>query len=189
MKIIVIIALAILITYTSSTDNNTDLHINNKTYFEAESVNRLIISNLTEIRYPKKEYVLDSDLQEVLFQIIQDWNEVETLTNRTKIAACIILVRNSLAVGNKDVSATLEDTKHDQSKTFEKILALMYERCFKTIPHDVISKVMEPNKFSAWEESYNEYVKFQKNIFQIIGPELKFTDSEKFILNQIAEVT
>ena len=95
----------------------------------------------------------------------------------------MILVRNSLAVGNKDVTATLKDTKHDKEKTMDKIISLMLDRCYKTIPENVVNKVLEPKKFAAWDETYGEYIKFQKNVFQIIGPELKNTDSEKFILN------
>jgi tetrahydromethanopterin S-methyltransferase subunit G len=99
----------------------------------------------------------------------------------------MILVRNSLAVGNKEVTATLKDSKHDKEKTFDKIISLMLDKCYKTISDDVINKVLDPKKFAAWEESYGDYIKFQKNVFQIIGPELKYSDNEKFILNEIED--
>ena len=120
--------------------------------------------------------------------LIEDWNEVENLNNRTKIAACLVVIRNSLSVGNKDVKNTMRDTKHDKEKTFNKIIALMLEHCYNSITDEFIKKLLEPGNYNIWDKSYSDLIYFNKNIFQIIGPELKNTASGKYILDEINDV-
>ena len=62
---------------------------------------------------------------------------------RTKyiLAACIILIKNSLSKGNNDVIQTLKDTKHPKDKTFDKIYAMMLENCVENIEEIIALKV------------------------------------------------
>jgi len=62
---------------------------------------------------------------------------------RTKyiLAACIILIKNSLSKGNNDVIQTLKDTKHPKDKTFDKIYAMMLENCVENIEERIALKV------------------------------------------------
>jgi hypothetical protein len=57
------------------------------------------------------------------------------------LAACIILVKNSLSKGNNDVIQTLKDTKHPKDKTFDKIYAMMLEFCSDNLEDSIALKV------------------------------------------------
>jgi len=100
----------------------------------------------------------------------------------------MVIQRTSLNKGNAQVSQTLKDTKHSKEKTFDKIVANMLEHCYSTIPERVIEKVLNPDNLNLWEDSFNEYLKFNKNVFQIIGPEPKLTSSEQYIVDEIQRV-
>ena len=88
----------------------------------------LNIYNLTDIEYKPKEYVFDEDLQKVKI-VIQNVDELKLIENRTKIAACLVIVRNSLTRGNKEVTAALEETVHPKDKTWDKLRAIMLDTC------------------------------------------------------------
>lgn len=100
----------------------------------------------------------------------------------------MLLVRNSLGRGNPDVTAALKETKHDKEKTYDKIVAMMLDTCHNTIEERIIDKILKPDNFAIWDETYTKYLTFNKNVFQIIGPELKNTPSEKVVLDQIDSI-
>jgi len=52
---------------------------------------------------------------------------------KAKVAACVILVKNSLSKGNTEVTITLKETKHQKDKTFDKIFSMMLENCVDNI--------------------------------------------------------
>jgi hypothetical protein len=82
----------------------------------------------------------------------------------------------------------MRDTKHDKEKTFNKIIALMLHNCYSLITDEVIEKILEPGNYLVWENSYSELISFNKNVFQIIGPELKNTAEEKYLLDEMNDV-
>jgi hypothetical protein len=49
------------------------------------------------------------------------------------LAACTIMIKNSLSKGNNEVIQTLKDTKHPKDKTFDKIYAMMLENCVENL--------------------------------------------------------
>ena len=100
----------------------------------------------------------------------------------------MLLVRNSLGRGNPDVTTTLKETKHDKEKTYDKIVTMMLYTCTHTIEERIIHKILKPENFAIWDETYNKYLTFNKNVFQMIGPELKNTPSEKVVLDQISAI-
>lgn len=97
-------------------------------------VPKLNIANLTELSYHSDQMKFDEDLQ-------SDYDELITIKNRTKLAACLILIKNSLAKGNNDVIKTLKETKHDKEKTYDKIVAMMTDSCYNKIDKVTIEKV------------------------------------------------
>ena len=136
---------------------------------------------MTEISYNDEKPKLDDDLQ-------KDLDEVLLVKNRSKIAACMLIMRTNLAKGNQNVINVLKDSKHDKEKTYDKIVAMMLDNCYNNIKHSVVEKILQPENISYWEESFEELLAFNKNVFQIIGPELKYIPSEKFILDDIDKV-
>jgi len=116
-------------------------------------------------------------------------NEVILVKNRSRIAACMLLIRNNLSNENKKVISVLAETKHDKEKTYNKIVAMMLDNCYSKIDQATIEKVLKPESLDKWDESYEKLLEFNKNVFQIIGPELKFSNRESFILDEISKVT
>jgi hypothetical protein len=115
-------------------------------------------------------------------------DEVDALKNRTTIAACMLILRANLEKGNQQITQALKETKHDKTKTYDKIIAMILDNCYTTINEYDVSNVLKPENFMVWSDSYEPYVQFNKNVFQIIGPEPKLTSSEKFIKDDIEKV-
>lgn len=57
------------------------------------------------------------------------------------VASCVILIKNSLTKGNKEVLQALKETKHPRDKTFDKIYAMMLVNCVDNIEERVALKV------------------------------------------------
>jgi hypothetical protein len=47
---------------------------------------------------------------------------------------------------------------------------------------------MDPEKFVIWDPKYGRLLTFNKKIFQIIGPDVKYTPREKQLLDLIHDV-
>lgn len=142
----------------------------------------LNIFNLTEIVYDNVDEIVDKDL-------LEDKKFIEHTKWKTKLASCLLIMRSSLMKGNKEVSQALNDTKHDKAKTYDKIQAMMLERCVENITESIVDKVLHADRFALWEDSYSTLLTFNKNIFQIIGPELKYSSTERRILDEINLIT
>ncbi len=108
---------------------------------------------------------------------------------KAKIAACSLLVRTSLNNGNENVKNAIRDTKHNKDKTFDKITAMMLDTCMGLIEKNDINTIITSDNANHWSKEYEKYVTFNKNVFQIIGPELQNTPSEKKIIEQIQSIS
>lgn len=47
---------------------------------------------------------------------------------------------------------------------------------------------MDPENFVVWEPKYARLLAFNKKIFQIIGPDVKYSPKEKILLDMIHDV-
>ena len=73
---------------------------------------------------------------------------------------------------------------------------MMLENCVENIEERVALKVnifckiqiLEPDNFQIWENKFSRLLTFNKKIFQIIGPEVKYTTKEKELLDLIHKV-
>jgi hypothetical protein len=108
--------------------------------------------------------------------------------NRTKTAACMLILRTNLNRGNDQIKKTIKESKHDKEVTYDKIIANMLDTCHKNIDEKTIEKILKPENINLWENSFEDLLKFEKNVFQIIGPQPKLTSSEQFIMNDIENV-
>jgi hypothetical protein len=61
---------------------------------------------------------------------------------KAKVAACVILVKNSLSKGNTEVTLALKETKHPKDKTFDKIFSMMLENCVDNIEEKTRKEVI-----------------------------------------------
>jgi hypothetical protein len=100
----------------------------------------------------------------------------------------MIIMRNSLARGNKNVNNALKETKHDKTKTYDKIISMMLDTCTGTIEDRTVDKILQSEDVNVYDNKFEKYLQFNKNVFQIIGPQLQNTPSEKVILDDIQRV-
>jgi len=53
----------------------------------------------------------------------------------------MVLIRNNIVHGNLDIGPVIKSSKHDKSKTFDKILASMVSYCESHIKEDLANFV------------------------------------------------
>jgi hypothetical protein len=53
----------------------------------------------------------------------------------------MVLIRNNIVHGNIDIGPVIKSSKHDRSKTFDKILASMIENCDRKITENDVNHV------------------------------------------------
>lgn len=73
---------------------------------------------------------------------IQEWEEYKGVDLKAKVAACVILIKNSLSKGNTEVTLTLKETKHPKDKTFDKIFSMMLENCVENVEARTLKEVI-----------------------------------------------
>ncbi len=100
----------------------------------------------------------------------------------------MLIMKTSLSKGNKNVESVLKATKHEKARTYDKIVAMMLDTCIGAINDSTVDKIMNTEDPNYWEDSFNDLLDFNKSVFQIIGPELQNTPSEKKILDEISAV-
>jgi hypothetical protein len=74
----------------------------------------------------------------------KDFDEISLTKKRTKLAACMSIVRNSLAEGNNEMKEALRSSGVDKSKGYDKIVLAMLENCQNKIKDEIIEKVLDP---------------------------------------------
>jgi hypothetical protein len=96
---------------------------------------------------------------------------ISDIKRKSKIVACMSLVRNSLAEENKDVKNALDNSKLDSSKSFDKIIFQMLDNCEKKITDSEVDYLLNPDNILTLvsvNERYSELIKFDKNILKNI---------------------
>lgn len=68
-------------------------------------------------------------------------DDIERVKLRTKLLACMAILRNSLAKGNEDIRTAIKDSKFDKAKTFDKVAFTMLLNCKRVIKDEHVDKV------------------------------------------------
>ncbi len=92
-------------------------------------------------------------------------------------------MRLSLSAGNRNVKIAMKETKHDKEKTYEKAFAMMLSNCYSNIDASTTDMVSQPEGYNRWNEKFDDLLEFNRNVFQIIGPELQYTKKEQKLLD------
>jgi hypothetical protein len=109
----------------------------------------------------------DSKLSE---DLQKDLEEISLTKRRAKLAACMSIIRNSLAEGNSDIKSTLESSNFDRSKSFDKIVLSMVNNCDEHIKPADIEYVLSPDNVLTPLVSKAELkslIKFNKDILSV----------------------
>jgi len=67
---------------------------------------------------------------------------LDEVKNKTRIVACMVLIRNNIVHGQIDIGQTIKTSKHDRSKSFDKILASMIDHCDNIINDNEVNYVI-----------------------------------------------
>ena len=100
----------------------------------------------------------------------------------------MLIIRTSLNKGNKNVINVMKITKHEKTRSFDKIVAMMLDTCTGSIDYKTTQKILNSEDSNIWDDSFEQLLIFNKNVFQIIGPQLQNTPSEKSILDEIQTI-
>lgn len=120
------------------------------------------ISSNETLNVSKKENMpnlnIDAKLQE-------DINEIKALKKRTRLSACMSLIRNNLNQKNKKVETMISNSKYDASSTYDFILYNLIFKCIKNINETHIEKVLNPeNTFKVLKEIDKELFILDDNL-------------------------
>merc|ERR1712151_1405915 len=140
-----------------------------------EELKPIEFKNFTEYEYDEPEKV------HPYFE--EEFEMFKGIRTKYQISACLILIKNSLTKGNKEVMEALKNTKHPKDKTFDKIYAMMLSNCVENIEDRKALNILDPDNFQIWESKFSRLISFNEKIFKIIGPEVKYTPEEIKLLD------
>jgi hypothetical protein len=130
----------------------------------------------------KSESTIHSDLK-------KDLEEIQVIKKRSKLVACMSLIRNSLAEGNNDIKQALDNTSFDRNKSFDKIIASIISNCENNIKDAEMEKTLNAENILnpiSLDSNLQRLIKFDKNILK---DGINFSDSELNILKEINDST
>lgn len=114
----------------------------------------------------------------------KDYDEILHIKRRSKLVACLSLVRNSLAEGNAAVKEVIDNSNFDRSRSFDKIILIMVSYCEKKITDAEMEQALVPENILTPISS--NLVKFDKNILKNLNS-VSFSDEELAILKEMNE--
>jgi len=121
----------------------------------------------------------------------KDLEEISSIKKRSKIVACMSIVRNSLSEGNYNVKEVLDNSPFDRSKSFDKIVVTMLSNCERNIKDSQMEEALTPENILTpvqSESSLAKLIQFDKNLFRSMS-EITITEAEQSILNEINDST
>ncbi len=116
------------------------------------------------IAVTKKENMPNLNIDE---KLQEDINEVKALKKRTRLAACLSVIRNNLNQQNKSVEKLIANSKYDGSSTYDFILYNLVSKCIKNINEAHIEKILNPeNTFKVIKEVDKELFILDENLLE-----------------------
>lgn len=141
------------------------------------------VKNLTEYDYSLIVDKYEPDLQEYL-------DQVDESERKLKISACLMLFRSLLEKPNSKVIDTIKKSKFDASATFDKIYAESINNCVSIIDDKTSDKIVNEKQILYIDKSSeNEYLKFEAQRYQIVGPVPKLTPEEEKLMKEIEDAS
>lgn len=122
-------------------------------------------------------------------KIKKDVEEIKHMKKKTKLTACTSLLRNSLDIGNKDVSDLISKSRFDASNTYEFIVTRILSNCVKQIKDDSIDKILDPENILKHLPEYDNILTIDEEARNIItkGSNLDLNEDMIEVNNLIKE--
>lgn len=115
-----------------------------------------------------------------------DLDEISRVKKRSKIVACLSIIRNSLADGNQEVKAAIDNSKFDRSKSFDKIVVTMLNNCENKISDSEMEKILMPENILTMTPISLNLIKFDKDL---LTTGITFNEVELELLKEINEAS
>jgi len=115
-----------------------------------------------------------------------DLDEISRVKKRSKIVACLSIIRNSLADGNQEVKAAIDNSKFDRSKSFDKIVVIMLNNCENKISDSEMEKILMPENILTMTPISLNLIKFDKDL---LTTGITFNEVELELLKEINEAS
>lgn len=136
----------------------------------------LTLLNLNLFNSQQSENELNNDLQEI-YQI----------KRRSKLVACMSILRNSLNDGNSNFKEALDNSSFDKSKSFDKLVVSILKNCEKSIKDPEMEGALTPeNILNPLKSDSNllKLINFDKNL---LSTGVTLSEEESEILKDINE--
>ena len=117
-------------------------------------------------------------------ELNNDLERISYIKEKSKIVACMSLVRNTLSEENKNIKNALEGSEFNRSISFEKIILAILNNCKNNINDAEIEILLNPDNiltFVSENKNYTDLIKFDKNILK----NLNLNSDESFIKSVI----
>ena len=132
-------------------------------------------------------YTSSEDTNSTQAELKKDLEEIVTIKKRSKLVACMSIVRNSLAEGNSLIKDALDSSSFDRSKSFDKIVLTMLSNCEKSIKDPEMENALNPENILSpvsGENDLSRLIKFDKNLLSNTDS-ISFNKNESNILKEI----
>lgn len=96
----------------------------------------------------------------------KDLDEINTTKRRSKLAACMSIIRNSLASGNVEIKSALSKISEDKSKAFDRIVLSITKNCVNSIKQQEIDKVLNPDNILTPSDEMKHLLKFDPKLIE-----------------------
>lgn len=134
----------------------------------------LTLLNLNLFNSQQSESDLNNDLQ-----------EINLIKRRSKLVACMSILRNSLNDGNSNFKEALDNSSYDRSKSFDKLVVSILKNCEKNIKDPEMENALTPDNILNPLKSDSTLLKlinFEKNL---LSSGIALSDEESDILKEI----
>lgn len=97
----------------------------------------------------------------------------------TKIAACLVIVRNALSGGhNVKMKQMLMKTKYDKGKMYDIIVLRMIRKCCKVIKKEDVDVVLQSENVFEYAQRYDTMIDVDVDDMEVNGVEMKANEIE-----------
>jgi len=170
----ILIFIHLLIFITTNNIDGVNLNINSSDNNNQGSIND-----------KEKDKIIDK-IDESTKREIQ---EIKRLKKRTKLSACMAILRINLDRGNEKIKNLIDSSNFDKSTTYDYLTTLLIHNCIEKIKENEMEKILDPDNIFRYNQELDEKLMLitEEVNLSIQKEELNFTNEMKEILNDLKE--
>jgi hypothetical protein len=117
-----------------------------------------------------------------------DVDHIASIKRRSRLAACMSILRNSLAEGNQEFKEALANSYYDKSKSYEKLVLMILNNCEKNIKDNEIEQILNPDNILKFNSNFQNLIKFNTNALSQ-NSDIEITVDELSVLKEINDAS